>query len=78
MDTFKPETYNYLLGQNILVAPITSETATVTISFPGDGNQDQWVYWFNHSLVYKAGDVKAFTVPLDEFSVFMKAGEASK
>ena len=73
IDDFKPSTYNYLLGDNILVAPIISNTSAVKITFPAGSS---WVYWWNHSLVYAGGSTHAFdNIPLNEFPVFYKKGK---
>lgn len=70
IDLFKPETYNYLLGDSILVAPVLSDPSDVSVTFP----EGQWVAWWNDSLVYKEGDVAKFTaLPLEVFPAFIKA-----
>jgi alpha-glucosidase (family GH31 glycosyl hydrolase) len=72
IDDFKPSTYNYLLGEDILVAPIISNSSAVDVTFPSGSN---WVYWWNHSLVYTGGSKYTFNnIPLTEFSVFFKKG----
>ena len=70
IDLFKPETYNYLLGDSILVAPVLSDPSDVSVTFP----EGQWVAWWNDSLVYKEGDVAKFAaLPLEVFPAFIKA-----
>jgi alpha-glucosidase (family GH31 glycosyl hydrolase) len=71
IDDFKPPTYNYLLGENVLVAPIISNTSTVQVTFPSGSS---WIYWWNHTIVYTGGSTHTLSVPLDEFSVFFKKG----
>ncbi|KAL5473375.1 hypothetical protein EMCRGX_G027852 [Ephydatia muelleri] len=72
IDDFNPDTYNYLLGPNILVAPITSNDSTVNITFPVGSS---WIYWWDHSKVYQGGSALQLTaVPLEEFPVFFKNG----
>ncbi|NLP48696.1 MAG: hypothetical protein GX345_07115 [Clostridiales bacterium] len=62
-------TYQYLLGDDILVAPIFEPGEERTIVFP----PGEWIYMFDQSQVYKAG-VKKLTFELDEFPVFIKKG----
>eukprot|EP00731_Ephydatia_muelleri_P029081 Em0020g725a len=72
IDDFNPDTYNYLLGPNILVAPITSNDSTANITFPVGSS---WIYWWDHSKVYQGGSTLQLTaVPLEEFPVFFKNG----
>lgn len=72
IDDFKPSTYNYLLGEDILVAPIISNSSSVEVTFPPTAS---WVYWWNHSLVYAGGSTNTFkNIPLDEFPAFFKKG----
>ena len=78
IDDFSPDTYNYLLGHSILVAPITSNPAKVSITFPvskdTSNGTTQWIYWFNHTMVYNEKQTVTFSnVPLEEFTVFAKA-----
>ena len=75
IDDFNPDTYNYLLGPSILVAPIISNDSTVSITFPVGSN---WVYWWDHSKVYQGGSTFQLTaVPLEEFPVFFKNGTST-
>lgn len=70
IDLFKPETYNYLLGDSILVAPVLSDPSDVSVTFPAG----RWVAWWNETLVFKEGDVAKFTaLPLEVFPAFIKA-----
>ena len=69
---FKPDTYNYLLGQSFLVAPITSDSNTVEVTFP----EGQWVPRWNSSIVYKEGEKVSFpNLPLNIFPVFVRTSE---
>ena len=70
IDLFIPETYNYLLGDSILVAPVLSDPSDVSVTF----SKGQWVAWWNETLVYKQGDVATFrALPLEVFPAFIKA-----
>ena len=72
IDLFKPDTYNYLLGDSILVAPVLSDPSDVSVTFP----EGQWVAWWNDSLVYKEGEVARFTsLPLEVFPAFIKSSK---
>lgn len=78
IDDFSPDTYNYLLGHSILVAPITSNPAEVSVTFPASkdmpNDTTQWIYWFNHTRTYNEKQMVTFSeVPLEEFTVFAKA-----
>lgn len=77
IDDFSPDTYNYLLGNSILVAPITSDPAKISVTFPVSKSMSsgtsQWAYWFNHSIVYYGKQTVTFSnIPLEEFTVFAK------
>ena len=73
IDDFHPSTFNYLLGKNILVAPIHTNISSVSVSFP-EGSS--WVDWWNHSNVFTANSSQTFTnVPLEEYPVFFRNGK---
>ena len=73
IDLFKPDTYNYLLGDNILVAPVTAEPSQVRVDFPVGS---KWVAEWNESLVYQGGQMAQFNnLPLEIFPVFIKTSE---
>ena len=75
IDDFRPFTYNYLLGDSILVAPLYSEgSINATISVPLPDNQT-WVYWWNHSMEF-TGKADIESIPLDEYPVFFVKGTA--
>ena len=74
IDLFKPFTYNYLLGKDILVAPVVSNDTTLfKVDLPQGNN---WIYWWNHSVVVTGGSSYYFSggVPLQEFPVFFVNG----
>ncbi len=72
IDDFKPSTYNYLLGDNILVAPIYTNSSSISITFPGGST---WIYWWNHGTTYNGGSTHMINgVPLDEYPVFFRSG----
>ena len=61
--------YQYMLGDDIFVAPIVSEGNDRTILFPAG----EWIYLFDETKTYKQG-VKKLSFPLDEFPVFIRRG----
>jgi len=61
--------YQYMLGDDILVAPMYQEGNDRTVVFP----LGEWIYMFDESKVYKAG-MKKLHFPLDEFPVFIRKG----
>lgn len=74
IDLFNPSTYNYLLGKDILVAPIISnDTVSFKVDLPKESN---WIYWWNHSMIGIGGSSVIFThgIPLNEFPVFFRNG----
>lgn len=71
IDDFHPDTYNYLLGSDILVCPVTGNPANVSVTFPSG----TWVDFWNSSNVYKGGDTRVLTPDLATFPVFHRTGE---
>jgi len=61
--------YQYLLGDDILVAPMVEEGNERKITFP----TGEWIYMFDETKTYTQG-VKTLTFPLDEFPVFIRKG----
>lgn len=67
-----PSTFDYLLGSDIFVAPMTTNALARDITFPASGT---WTYWFDASKTFQAGQtVQQFPVPLNQFAVFKRAG----
>jgi len=64
-----PGTYQYTLGEDILVAPIVSESNERTIKFPAG----EWIYLFDETKVYQQG-TQTLTFPMDEFPAFIRKG----
>lgn len=65
----QPGTYQYLLGDDILVAPFFEEGSERTVTFP----KDEWIYMFDETKTYTGG-VKKLSFALDEFPVFIRKG----
>jgi alpha-glucosidase (family GH31 glycosyl hydrolase) len=71
MTFFDDVEYHYLLGPDILVAPMLEEGTSRTVQFPADSD---WVYLFDKSKTYTGGSTETLTIPLDEFPVFLRDG----
>eukprot|EP01121_Diplochlamys_sp_Union-15-3_P010060 TRINITY_DN2783_c0_g1_i3.p1 TRINITY_DN2783_c0_g1~~TRINITY_DN2783_c0_g1_i3.p1 ORF type:complete len:217 (-),score=23.67 TRINITY_DN2783_c0_g1_i3:69-719(-) len=63
--------WDFMLWTDILVCPIVEDSLKRTVEFP-KGND--WIDWWNASLVYTGGSSKDFTVPLTSFPVFHRKG----
>ena len=63
--------YAYHLGPDVFVAPVLEAGGELTVVFP-EGST--WVYLFDPDTRYQGGEEVPFTVPLDEFPVFLKEG----
>ncbi|MEI6579066.1 MAG: TIM-barrel domain-containing protein, partial [Eubacteriales bacterium] len=69
--TMRPQfgTYQYMLGDDIFVAPFFEEGNTRTVTFP----KGDWIYMFDQTKTYSAG-IKKLTFGLDEYPVFIRKG----
>ncbi len=64
-------TYEYLLGPDLYVAPMTAPGTQRTVLFPAVG---QWEYLFDRTQVYEAGETATLEIPMDEYPVFVRRG----
>lgn len=64
-----PSTYNYLLCDNLLIAPIFEENGQTEVFFPRGSN---WIYYFNTDRVFSGGSKGFFTFNVDETALFMR------
>lgn len=72
MQFFNSSDYQYMLGSDVFVAPITSASNDVLIgSFPG--NNTTWVYLFDNTQTFQSGSSTIISTPLDQFPVFIKS-----
>jgi alpha-glucosidase (family GH31 glycosyl hydrolase) len=72
IDDFQPDTYNYLLGDHILVCPVISNPANVTVTFPSKSGI--WFDFWNSSNCYQGGDTYIFYPDLTTLPVFIQTG----
>jgi alpha-glucosidase (family GH31 glycosyl hydrolase) len=61
----------FLLGTDILVAPIYEPGNTRNLHFP---EGDDWVYLWDQSQVYQGGTIHTVWTPLSEFPIFLRKG----
>jgi len=61
--------YQYMLGDNIFVAPIVEEGNSRRINFP----KGEWIYLFDEAKTYKQG-IQTLEFPYDEFPAFIRKG----
>jgi alpha-glucosidase (family GH31 glycosyl hydrolase) len=71
MDLFKVDTYNYLLGPDILVAPIHQNVTVANVTFPVGSS---WSSFWNHAETFNGGQQVMYDCPLDTFPVFQRVG----
>ena len=69
--TMRPQlgTYQYMLGDELLVAPMFEEGNTRTVVFP-EGN---WIYLFDETRQFSGG-IQKIDFALDEYPVFVRKG----
>jgi alpha-glucosidase (family GH31 glycosyl hydrolase) len=69
---FEPSTFAYKLGPDVFVNPITvNGTDTISVSFPSG---DDWVDWWNTSIVYAGDSTINYAIPLDRYPAFHRKG----
>lgn len=71
MTFFNKTEYSYMLGTDILVVPMLSASNDFNYTFP---DTIKWVYLFDTTLKFYGGQMLFWTMPLDEFPVFIKEG----
>lgn len=62
-------TYQYMLGDDILVAPVFEEGNERTVTFP----PGEWIYMFDETQTYSMG-IKKLSFGLGEYPVFIRKG----
>ena len=67
----RDETFEYLLGPDIFVAPMIEEGTERVVPFPDEGT---WVWLFGDHEAFEAGSEHTLEVPLDSFPVFVREG----
>jgi alpha-D-xyloside xylohydrolase len=66
--------HQYMLGCNLLVAPVLAESGTVTFYVPEDPNGGKWVSWFDHSKKYAGGKWYTETFGISELPLLVRPG----
>lgn len=67
------ERFDYLLGDDLFVAPVLDDTGEVEVVFPAGGT---WVWAHHPEQQFVGGDTATLSVPLDEFPLFWRGGSA--
>ncbi len=62
--------YQYMFGDDLLIAPIYIDSKTREVLLP----TGQWRYFFNDTALIKGGKTIVREFPMDEFPVFIKEG----
>eukprot|EP01089_Gocevia_fonbrunei_P020690 TRINITY_DN7769_c0_g1_i2.p1 TRINITY_DN7769_c0_g1~~TRINITY_DN7769_c0_g1_i2.p1 ORF type:complete len:588 (-),score=108.30 TRINITY_DN7769_c0_g1_i2:90-1853(-) len=69
---FTPSSWDFWLWHDVFVAPVVSAGGSVrTVEFPSGNN---YVDWWNSSIVYTGGSTVNYPIPLDRFPVFHRKG----
>ncbi len=68
---FSDETYEYMLGDDIFVAPMIESGTSRIVPFPDDGD---WVWLFGDHPSFTGGTEQTLEVPLDSFPAFVRQG----
>ena len=66
-----PRTWDYMLWKDILVAPIITNNTMRTVEFPAGNN---WVDWWNMTIVYSGNTTVNYQTTLETFPVFYRQG----
>lgn len=72
MRFFNSTDYSFLLGDDVFVTPIISPNNTITVHFPP--GSDTWVYLYDKSREFSAGQSVLLTFSLEEFPVYLRKG----
>ncbi|OJJ47974.1 hypothetical protein ASPZODRAFT_95058 [Penicilliopsis zonata CBS 506.65] len=78
LNTYTLDT-QYLLGTNLLVAPVFSEDGSVTFYVPRtpQDTQGKWVSWFDHSKTYESGTWYTETHDFDTLPILVRPGSVT-
>ena len=81
MDRIRIACYCYTLGSDLLVCPVVDAAPAGTRVRTPPGEDDEWVYWFDDSMVLPGGtggagkrDDVTMQVPIDEYPIFRRRG----
>ncbi|KAI9732410.1 MAG: hypothetical protein M1834_001618 [Cirrosporium novae-zelandiae] len=64
----------YMLGPNLLVAPVFTEEGTVTFYVPNTTTNEKWTSWFDHSKKYLPGKWYTETHNFDTLPLLIRPG----
>ena len=67
------DTYAYLLGPDLFVAPVLEEGGGVSVTFPADG---EWAWLSDPARTWAAGDTADLVLAIDEVPAFVRVGSA--
>jgi hypothetical protein len=62
---------HHLLGDQLFVSILTTDTTSKTVDFPSGA---KWIDYWSESVTYDGGTNINYSVPLDRFPIFIKAG----
>jgi alpha-glucosidase (family GH31 glycosyl hydrolase) len=66
-----PERSQHLLGEEVLVSVITSDTETKRVFFPSG---ERWIDYWNEAVFFEGGMATPVNVPLQRYPIFIRAG----
>ncbi|MFH1466396.1 MAG: TIM-barrel domain-containing protein [Pseudomonadota bacterium] len=65
------ETYEYILGEDLFVAPMIEPGTSRDVTFP---EGEDWIWLFGEHPVYAGGTAETLEIPLDTFPGFVREG----
>ncbi len=65
------DTFEYMLGRDVFVAPMIEPGTSRQVTFPADGD---WQWLYGDRAVYSGGTTATLEVPLDAFPAFVRVG----
>jgi len=70
---FTPDSWDFLMGESIFVAPILNEVGNKTVTFPGESGT-YWVDYYTNVKYAAKSTVKFTNYPLWKFTAYRKSG----
>jgi alpha-glucosidase (family GH31 glycosyl hydrolase) len=62
--------YQYLFGDDFLIAPIFQDSLTRTVTLP----PGQWRYWFDDTKIIEGGTIFSRDFPMNQFPIYVRNG----